>query len=389
MGDKMVALDNLTRVSLQDPRQIYNEKSDDSFSLYDYEYFLEGYQKYKSVNRKVDFTDMLEKFTRIKPVPEIDYLIVDEVQDLSALQWKVVDIISKCVTDTWLAGDDDQAIFGWAGAEAQIFNDHEGEEIVLDQSYRVPKKVHIYATKLISTIINRKEKNYYPTDMEGDVKYIINMDELPTDKGTWYLLARNNEFLKEFEEFCITQGYLFTIKKNEADKLVRNGAIRAVVLYNKLLNGEALTKQNCIDIYAFMATRSRVEYGYKKILEREEEEGRFTLDLLIKNYGLLVGDVWQWQLNRLTETERNYIHLAEDNEDLTEMPRIHISTIHSVKGGEADNVALLPNMLKLSYDQYERDPDEEARVWYVAATRAKKNLYLLAPSETSTYAYPI
>jgi superfamily I DNA/RNA helicase len=65
--------------------------------------------------------------------------------------------------------------------------------------------------------------------------------------------------------------------------------------------------------------------------------------------------------------------------NLDEKAKIVIDTIHQVKGGEADNVILSSKCNFPSH--YERkslaDKVKELRVWYVGATRAKKNLHLL------------
>jgi len=65
--------------------------------------------------------------------------------------------------------------------------------------------------------------------------------------------------------------------------------------------------------------------------------------------------------------------------ELKHRPRIRIATIHSVKGKEADNVLLLPDMTSLTHNSYNKDADSEHRVFYVGATRARKHLYLHKP----------
>jgi superfamily I DNA/RNA helicase len=81
---------------------------------------------------------------------------------------------------------------------------------------------------------------------------------------------------------------------------------------------------------------------------------------------------------------REYIRACLANgERLLERPRILISTIHRVKGGEADNVALLTDLSTKPWQQ--RGMDEEKRVLYVAVTRARERLVLVQPQTPRHY----
>ena len=64
---------------------------------------------------------------------------------------------------------------------------------------------------------------------------------------------------------------------------------------------------------------------------------------------------------------------------LQERPRIIVGTIHSVKGGEADNVFVFPDVSYRAMKQ-EGNMDSIIRMFYVAMTRAKKSLTLCGPS---------
>ena len=79
--------------------------------------------------------------------------------------------------------------------------------------------------------------------------------------------------------------------------------------------------------------------------------------------------------------EREYIkNMIDNDENLDEQARIQISTIHSAKGGEEDNVIIcldLGDKIKRSIRKSQNKKDEEHRVWYVGATRARNNLYKL------------
>ena len=67
-------------------------------------------------------------------------------------------------------------------------------------------------------------------------------------------------------------------------------------------------------------------------------------------------------------------------------PRHHVSTIHGVKGGEADHVVLMVDMAGKSYKEYKLRPDDEIRVFYVGMTRAKKHLHIVLPQTNQYFA---
>ena len=71
-------------------------------------------ERYKKEIGLIDYTDMILKFTQKDVAPKLDVMFIDEAQDLSLLQWKMVkQMWSKC-DQVFVAGDDDQAIFRWA-----------------------------------------------------------------------------------------------------------------------------------------------------------------------------------------------------------------------------------------------------------------------------------
>lgn len=74
---------------------------------------------------------------------------------------------------------------------------------------------------------------------------------------------------------------------------------------------------------------------------------------------------------------------------LREQPKIILGTIHSVKGGEADHVFVVPDLSRAAmtggWETKGQNRDAIIRQFYVAFTRARKSLTLLAPA-TSFYA---
>ena len=111
--------------------------------------------RYKKQHNLIDFTDMITEFIRTDKSPKFDVVFIDEAQDLSRTQWSMAKSIWDKTNDTYIAGDDDQAIFRWAGADVDSFITQKGKIMQLMQSYRVPQVVHDGASRIVSRIQNR------------------------------------------------------------------------------------------------------------------------------------------------------------------------------------------------------------------------------------------
>jgi DNA helicase-2/ATP-dependent DNA helicase PcrA len=69
-----------------------------------------------------------------------------------------------------------------------------------------------------------------------------------------------------------------------------------------------------------------------------------------------------------------------NKENLSNEPRIKVSTIHGAKGGEATNVVLFLNQTANTIKGAKKSQakqEEEFRVWYVGITRTMENLFLI------------
>ena len=107
----------------------------------------------------------------------------------------------------------------------------------------------------------------------------------------------------------------------------------------------------------------------------------------LRGYVPELGDaVWYDTFTAINLNEISYIRaMLRRGEKITKTPRIRLSTIHSAKGGEATNVLLLTDLSSRVYDSYQRNPDDESRVFYVATTRAKEKLVLVEPQTPKHY----
>ena len=147
---------------------------------------------YKESYHLKDFTDMIEKFIMAELCPKYDVVFIDEAQDLSPIQWKMFDILKKNSKHIILAGDDDQAIYGWAGADVKRFQQEPAKEIILPQSYRVPKLIQHIADNILSRIPDERriKKEWEARDEEGSIYFGTSVEDVPLHEGQWLVLAQ-------------------------------------------------------------------------------------------------------------------------------------------------------------------------------------------------------
>ena len=112
------------------------------------------------------------------------------------------------------------------------------------------------------------------------------------------------------------------------------------------------------------------------------KENFYSLEECKNKYGLKINSVWYDAFNNAPSKKVSYIRkMRQNGEQLNKKPRILLSTIHGVKGGEADNVVLLTDLSRQTLREYERVPDDVNRLFYVGATRTKEHLHIVEPKD--------
>ena len=281
---------------------------------------------------------------------------------------------------TYIAGDDDQAIFKWAGADVDTFIalKEEVDHIrTLDQSYRIPGgPIHELSQNIIRKVSNRYDKEYRPRQEMGDLTRYSDITQVDMAQGEWLVLSSANYFLDDVKDLCELQEWYFSHKHKNSIKL---DLLLAIQAWEKWRTFEhVLPVASIKNIYSYLG--ENVTKGYQKGKTMDENEAGYSLEECIADHGLQTEDVWYKAFEGLDVETENYIrNMLANREKISQTPRITLSTIHGAKGGEADNVLLLPDITKSSVNQNDRDPDELHRLFYVAVTRAKKSLHILEP----------
>ncbi len=371
-GDRMLFLENMARNQCMGQREIWND-SGSNISWMHFEWFVKSYAKYKEAYFLIDYTDMLEMFLSSKGKPELDVLIIDEAQDLSTLQWRCVEKLAEGVDHVYIAGDDDQAIYRWAGADVEHFINLKGNHTYLKQSYRIPRKVHDIALKVVSRISNRKEKVWEPKVEEGSVSYHTSFEHVDLSDGEWLFLARNNYLLNNVENYLKLSGRVF--QKNNKPS-VSESLVTAIKDWEHLRKGNKISAERIRRILKYMKAGTGIKKGFKT-LKTVNADAQLSIENLKANYGLLVDGIWHESFDLIGNTQREYlISCLRRGENLVSS-KIKLNTIHAAKGGEADNVVLLTDLATKTWEELYNNPDNECRAFYVGVTRTKSNLHIV------------
>lgn len=355
-GDRYTFLDGFARARMLSPEQAWRlcmGDGDEDLNQFEFRRYRETLREYKASRNLVDFPDMLEYAQ--SPI-DVDCVFIDESQDLSSRQLEYVQrVVTPNAKRVYWAGDDDQAIYQWSGADVDAFQNLPGEREILHQSHRIPRAVHKVAEGVVNRIRHRWAKDYLPKAEQGSVQYHMEPDSVDLSReGSWLLLARNIHLLPQLVQMVRAQGYTYSFRGEPA---VNRGHADAILAWERWRKG--------------------AEPG---------EVDRERIDGLVAKKGVWPDTVWHEALTRIPPLDREwYLSVKRRGGSFFKTPRINISTIHGVKGGESSNVMLLTDMSARTYQGMTQNPDGEHRVWYVGASRAMNSLHVVQPQSRTGY----
>jgi len=345
------------------------------------------YIKYKQEHELYDFNDMLLELVNEGVVPSLPVIIIDEAQDLSMLQWYAVILLAKSTKHIYIAGDDDQAIFKWAGAIPEMLMRTPGNKKVLNQSFRIPKRVYDVAESVANKIKVRVKKEWSPTSKTGDVSHYSSIEYVPFNKdGEYYVLARTKYVLQKVEEYFKREGIIYN--RFNKNKSISEKVCYAINCWNKLVNGDTISLGGAKNMYKYIPGDGPIKRGFKTWDKALEDDIVVSYNDLVNNHGLRIPKDLAWNdvLTLINEDIILYIRKCERRgQDINAIPKIKILTIHGSKGGEADNVVLLSELSRKSHTSLLKNGDDERRVFYTGITRTKRNLFLVRSSNDYEY----
>ena len=382
-------------------------------------YFYNCLKNFKSQNGMIDFNDMLIKalYSTVE-FPKYEIVLVDESQDLSKLEWEVISKIARKTRDLYLVGDDDQAIYRWKGSNVKIFQRWpcRKENVTrLERTHRLPGKIYDFAVSIRDNIKTRLDNEFFcekriEKNQEGSIKYIYGLDEIENIKPDSEVIfcARARNLCRPYAFFLKHQGLAFLEKSQNIDERGKftssfpDRCKEIIENWNTLQEGGSIKGKHYIRMVKemkkeFISEHKKTAIATKDTAPRElYTDELFSYEELKNKFYLncpkdkIWHEVFEFNTKRIVSHKKPKA-LFESKEDFNDYlkrcweknptleTKIIVSTIHGVKGMEADKVVMSVEW-GYSLDHYmlgdDRKEDEEVRVCYVGVTRTKSELYL-------------
>mgnify|MGYP000964135578 CR=1 FL=1 len=363
---------------------------------------IDLYERHKRLDNRADFTDLLSRYAGKRigldgatdvaaegEIPDVPVWFLDESQDQSALSDAVARRMTSTARWVYLCGDPFQAVYGWSGADPNLFQQWSDRKEILDQSFRCPREITDLGESIIRKCSNYWDRGIRPAPHSGliettDYRFPW-IDEIkPSD--SWLLLARTNFLARRLAQRLDAAGIPWTTTKGNSmwTAPVRNRLVLALRDAEKL---DCIWLKDWIKLLDYVPNKVEgkdlLVHGTKAKWSRYDGDGDDVFP---------VAEILSWggteELLRIIRTGR-WKNLIEKSTEISNAvdrygveglleTKVQIATIHGAKGMEADNVLLLTTtshqVARSCEDELGRD--EELRLGYVAVTRARKRLLI-------------
>lgn len=127
---------------------------------------------------------------------KLNYLMVDEVQDCTGDDWKLLHALTQHHGNLFIVGDPDQAIYEWRGANPKIFVDFKAKtDIILNQNYRSTPDILDVANRIIENNKNRVPKDLFTIKLNE--RQPVHLHSKSEKEEADFIAARIEEGIKE------------------------------------------------------------------------------------------------------------------------------------------------------------------------------------------------
>ena len=159
-----------------------------------------NYEQHRKELKKIDFDDMLVlcyELFRARPdvlaqwQKKFRYVLIDEFQDINRIQYDVIRMLAQPENNLFVVGDDDQAIYGFRGADSELMlgfgkDFPNAKQILLGMNYRSTANIVQNSLKLIENNVERYSKKLEANREGGSCLHIQEVKD-PVEEAEYVL----------------------------------------------------------------------------------------------------------------------------------------------------------------------------------------------------------
>lgn len=384
--------------------------------------FNEGWEARKADEGFGDFEDMLIEVRENDLRPPRRILAIDEYHDFTPIQDGICRTWMDSASVVIVNGDPLQVVYSYKGASPEFYTSLELPEVLLPESYRVPRRIWGFACEALKP--EHEPPRIEPREAAGEVSEYLSVPLDENDSRTdgkspeWFLdaygedtllLARTRKQTRDIGSALKAAGVIFASQQGAGGW---NGASKRRAIYNVLAGLEGVSPPK--DTLAQQTLTSREWdrgqpadniwfYGNEiaDFIDRVPAEyiagkSKSKLDTLLRGQSRVTGEEFgEWLTPEFWQVFTNGADAVEELLSYDDKPVIaralrrydgdlirgrydtRVLTIHASKGGEAENVILydgIPNRVSAEIRRDASEARNEARLWYVGSTRASERL---------------
>lgn len=429
--------------------------------------FIKIYQAYEAYKLKanlMDFDDILKyAWGLLRKYPELlsffqkkyRYIHLDEAQDTSKIQFKIIELLAGQNGNLFMVGDEDQSIYGFRGAFPESLLSFKetwprGEVLLMETNYRSTPQIVEKANAFIKLNHERYQKEMVTPNGGGvpivrewvkssEEQYRLIIASIKREGKETAVLYRNNESAIPLVDLLDGENIPYQIKEH-SPQFFTHFMIKDIQLFYRFacypadpdLFAEmyykmdaAISRETVLQLQKYLKANQNVfdaligmsrkrpwqverlkelKHGFNRLKTANPKKGIPMIldDLGYRSYLNFRISSGQSEENieqklavlkilggRVSDFPEFFAKLARLEEKLKEpqtkrdkKPRVTLSTLHSSKGLEFEKVFIidategqLPSVSAAPED--EKAYAEEVRLFYVGATRAKRELIFL------------
>lgn len=326
----------------------------------------------------IDFDDLLIKALELPEFPHFSYILVDEFQDTNQIQYLLLKKILPPTNNICVIGDPYQSIYAFRGADSRIFEMFKRDfpkhkQITLKINYRngpeileASQRLFPQSDRLFPSIKSSSEYQLVQTPDEfSEADFIINFISQKIGGLNLSDSTESSDLTARFSDFAVIY------RTHQLSRVLQQKFLNSGIPFQLVGGDHPLLDPSIISLFSHLKTLS-LDSPPLLLIDQSISQLKIPSSLFLSEFRNSA-----IQFPTLGQFIQYYDQLIENNFYDPYVDKVSLLSMHATKGLEFKYVFICGFEASL-IPHSKADPEEETRLLYVALTRARNGLYLIA-----------